>query len=201
MTDYPHPITFDKELTDEKLIFVAKLMLQSFDKSFRDTRDPDDDNYTFGTMFFKRTHNRLKKEFESEFCPFKIQILDRSNKFIFQIGQTPCRFFEEKNYYYPTKKGAFILNEQLSLFNDIGLPCYSNFLLMYSLDEDGFPLATVRFVSYDINENIVSYWEYNSSSFTPSIQSDDLYTPDNNAQKRTRNLSSKRKQNDKSNEN
>jgi hypothetical protein len=68
---------------------------------------------------------------------------------------------------------------------------------MYSLDEDGFPLVTVRFVSYDINENIVSFWEYNSSSFTPSIQSDDLYTPDNNTQKRTRNLSSKK---DKSNE-
>ncbi len=197
MTDYPHPSTFDKELTDEKLIFVAKLMLQSFDKSFRDTRDPDDDNYTFGTVFFKRTHNRLKKEFLSELCPFNIQILDKSNKFIFKIGQTPCRFFEEKNYYYPTKKGAFVLNEQLGLFNDIGLPCYSNFLLMYSLDEDGFPLVTVRFVSYDINENIVSFWEYNSSSFTPSIQSDNLYTPDNNTQKRTRNLSSKK---DKSNE-
>ena len=78
MTDYPHPSTFDKELTDEKLIFVAKLMLQSFDKSFRDTRDPDDDNYTFGTVFFKRTHNRLKKEFLSELCPFNIQILDKS---------------------------------------------------------------------------------------------------------------------------
>ncbi len=36
-----------------------------------------------------------------------------------------------------------------------------------------------------------------SSSFTPSIQSDDLYTPDNNTQKRTGNLSSKK---DKSNE-
>ena len=199
MTDYPHPSTFDKELTDEKLIFVAKLMLQSFDKSFRDTRDPDDDNYTFGTVFFKRTHNRLKKEFLSELCPFNIQILDKSNKFIFKIGQTPCRFFEEKNYYYPTKKGAFVLTEQLSLFNDIGLPCYSNFLLMFSLDEDGFPLATVRFVSYDINENIVSYWEHNSSSFTPSVQSDDLYTPDNNSHKRARNLSSKRA--GKSNEN
>ena len=126
MTDYPHPSTFDKELTDEKLIFVAKLMLQSFDKSFRDTRDPDDDNYTFGTVFFKRTHNRLKKEFLSELCPFNIQILDKSNKFIFKIGQTPCRFFEEKNYYYPTKKGAFVLNEQLGLFNDIGVKYLQN---------------------------------------------------------------------------
>lgn len=201
MTDYPHPSTFDKELTDDKLIYIAKLMLQSFDKSFRDTRDQDDDNYTFGTVFFKRTHNCFKREFKSGMCPFKIEIIDGTNKFIFKIGNTPCRFFEEKNYFYPTKKGAFVLNEQLSLFNDIGLPCYSNFLLMYSLDEDGFPLSTVRFVSYDNNENIVSFWEHNSSSFTPSIQSDDLYTPDNNAQKPKRNLSSKLKSKDKSNEN
>ncbi|MFV5490487.1 hypothetical protein [Acinetobacter sp. ASP199] len=201
MGNYPHPCTFDKELTDEKLIYVSKLMLSSFDKSFRDTRDPDDDNYTFGTVFFKRTHNRLKKEFESNTCPYNIQILDRTNKFIFQIGQTPCRFFEEKDYYNPTKKGAFVLNEQLSLFSDIGLPCYSNFYLMYSLDEDGLPLATVRFVSYDVNENIVSFWEYNSSSSSPSIPSDDLYTPDNRKPKRTRNLSSKRNKADRSDEN
>lgn len=198
MEQYPHPSTFDKELTDDKLTYIAKLMLQSFDKSFRDTRDQDDDNYTFGTVFFKRTHNCFLREFTSDLCPFKIQILDKTNKFIFKIGQTPCRFFEEKNYFYPTKKGAFVLNDQLSLFNDIGLPCYSNFLLMYSLDEDGFPLATVRFVSYDINGNIVSYWEYNSSSFTPSISTNDLYTPDANNQKRKRNLSSKRKIADKS---
>ncbi|OTG67302.1 hypothetical protein [Acinetobacter silvestris] len=201
MADYPHPSTFDNELTDEKLTYIAKLMLQSFDKSFRDTRDQDDDNYTFGTVFFKRTHNCFLREFRSNLCPFRIQILDKTNKFIFKVGQTPCRFFEEKNYYYPTKKGAFVLNDQLSLFSDIGLPYYSNFLLMYSLDEDGFPLATVRFVSYDINENIVSYWEYNSSSFTPSISTNDLYTPDSNNQKRARNLSSKRKTADKSNEN
>ena len=200
MIKYPHPTIFDKELTDEKLTYIAKLMLQSFDKSFRDTRDQDDDNYTFGTVFFKRTHNCFLREFSSDACPYKIDILDKTNKFIFQIGQTPCRFFEEKNYFYPTKKGAFILNEQLNLFNDAGLPCFSNFLLMYSLDEDGFPLATVRFVSYDINENIVAFWEYNSSSTSLSIPSDDLYTPDNSKPKRARQLSSKRNKANKSDE-
>ena len=191
MTEFPHPSTVDIELTNDKLNHIAKLMLKSFDKSFRDTRDLDDDNYTFGTMFFKRTHNCFKREFQSTSFPFKIEIIDKSNKFIFKIGGTPCRFFEEKSYFHPTKKGAFSLKDQLSLFNDIGIPCYSNFLLMYSLDEDGFPLATVRFVSYDINENIVSLWEYNSSNSSPAIQSDDLYTPTSSPRKIQRVLSSK----------
>lgn len=201
MVKYPHPSIFDKELTDDKLTYIAKLMLQCFDKSYRDTRDIDDDNYTFGTVFFKRTHNCLKREFLDDSCPYKFEIIDKTNKFIFKVGQTPCRFFEEKNYFYPTKKGAFVLTEQLSLFNEIGLPCYSNFLLMYSIDEDGFPLANIRFVSYDINENIVAFWEYNSSSFAPSIQTNDLFTPDSNGKKRTRNLSSKRNKANKSQEN
>ncbi len=51
MVKYPHPSTFDKELTDDKLTYISKLMFQSFDKTFKDTRDIDDDNYTFGTMF------------------------------------------------------------------------------------------------------------------------------------------------------
>ena len=81
MTDYPHPSTFDKELTDEKLIFVAKLMLQSFDKSFRDTRDPDDDNYTFGTVFFKRTHNRANSNMRCD--SFKSHmIINKLSKFL-----------------------------------------------------------------------------------------------------------------------
>lgn len=203
MVKYPHPSFFDKELTDDKLSFIAKIMLLSFDKSFRDTRDIDDDDYTFGTMFFKRTHLGFKREFQSHECPFNIKILNRNNKFIFQLGQTACRFFEETDYYHPTKKGAFILDlqPQPSLFDDqIGIPVFSNFYLKYSIDEDGYPLATVVFVSYDINTNIVAFWEYNSSSLTPSIPSDDLFTPDS-SNKRNRALSSKLKKADESNEN
>ncbi len=200
MTGYPHPSTFDKELTDEKLNFISNLMLQVFNSSVRDIKDQYDDNYTFSTNYFKRTVNCFRHEFRREECPFLIIISNDTNKFIFQIGQTECRFFEEKDYFNPTKKGAFIrdIQPQHSLFNeDLGIPIFSNFYLMSYLDEDNHRMPTVVFVSYDINKNIVSFWEYNSSSFTPSIQSDDLYTPDNNRQKRTRNLSSKK---DKSNE-
>lgn len=196
MTKYPHPSHFDNKLTQDKLEYIAKLMLASFDKSFRDTRDIDDDNYTFGTVFFKRTHNCFKREFQSNSRPFPIKILNRTNKFIFEIGNTACRFFEEKSYIFPSKKGAFIRDEekQLSLFNEIGTPIYSNFFLMYSLDEDGLPLSNVVFVSYDINENIVAFWEHNSTSSSPSIHSEDLYTPSSgNTQKRSRSLSSKHK--------
>ncbi len=200
MAKHPHPCTFDEQLTDEKLNFIAKLMLQVFDKSFRDTRDIDDDNYTFGTMFFKRTHRCFLREFKSDDCPFDIKILNKTNKFIFQIGQTACRFFEEKDYFHPTKKGAFIRDEQPSLFEEIGVPIYSNFFLMYSNDDDGFPLATVLFVSYDINGNIVSFWEYNSTNTSPSIQSEDLYTPNDNVDRRKRILSSKNKKTTKSND-
>ncbi|PIL59635.1 hypothetical protein B4N90_21195, partial [Acinetobacter baumannii] len=58
--------------------------------------------------------------FNDEQCPFDIKVLNRTNKFIFQIGQTPCRFFEEKDYFHPTKKGAFVstIQPQLSLFNE-----------------------------------------------------------------------------------
>ncbi len=203
MVKYPHPSTFDKELTDDKLTYISKLMFQSFDKTFKDTRDIDDDNYTFGTMFFKRTHNCFIREFNDEQCPFDIKVLNRTNKFIFQIGQTPCRFFEEKDYFHPTKKGAFVstIQPQLSLFNEeIGIPVFSNFYFMYSLDEDEIPLVTVVFVSYDANKNIVSFWEYNSSSFVPAIYSDDLYTPDGNNNKRSRKLSSKHRKESGSNE-
>ncbi|MHA3060887.1 hypothetical protein ACX1N5_10265 [Acinetobacter sp. ANC 4636] len=203
MVKYPHPSAFDKELTDDKLTYISKLMLQTFDKTFKDTRDIDDDNYTFGTMFFKRTHNCFFREFSSDQCLFNIKILDKTNKFIFQIGQTSCRFFEEKDYFHPTKKGAFVstIQPQPSLFNEeVGIPVFSNFYLMYSLDEDELPMATVVFVSYDTNKNIVSFWEYNSSSLTPAIHSDDLYTPDGNSNKRPRNLSSKRRKDNKSNE-
>lgn len=204
MTKYSHPSVFDKELTDDKLNYVSKLMLQVFDSSLRDINDKFDDNYTFSTNYFKRTLNCLSFEFNSESCPYKIEISNSSNKFIFQIGETLCRFFEEKDYFNPTKKGAFVrdVQPQPSLFNeDIGLPIFSNFYLMYSTDEDGNALPTVVFVSYDINKNIVSFWEYNSSSSSPSIPSDDLYTPDNHSPKRTRNLSSKRKKADRSDEN
>ena len=40
-----------------------------------------------------------------------------------------------------------------------------------------------------------------SSSFAPSIQTNDLFTPDSNGKKRTRNLSSKRNKANKSQEN
>lgn len=203
MIEYPHPTVFDKELSNKKLTYIAKLMLQVFDTSLRDIKDKYDDRYTFSTNFFKRTVNCFTHEFQSEDCPFKIEILNDSNKFIFQLGQTSCRFFEEKDYLHPTKKGAFIrdIQPQRSLFDeDIGLPIFSNFYLMTHLDEDNNRMPTVVFVSYDTNKNIVSFWEYNSSSFTPSIQSDDLYTPDSNNQKRTRNLSSKHKKANKSND-
>ena len=88
MTEFPHPSTFDIELTNDKLNHIAKLMLKSFDKSFRDTRDLDDDNYTFGTMFFKRTHNCFKREFQSTSFPFKIEIIDKSNKFIGGVSKS-----------------------------------------------------------------------------------------------------------------
>lgn len=198
MIEYPHPSHFDKALSDDLLNYVAKLMLQSFDSSYKSTRDPYDDNYTFGTVFFKRNHNLFNEEFNNDLCPYDIKVIDRSNKFIFKIGDTYCRFFEEKNYFHPTKKGAFVLQPQLSLFNDIGLPSYSNFLLMYTLDEDNLPLPVVRFVSYDINGNIVAFWEHNASNTTPSIPTNDLYTPSPNTPKRPRNMSSKHKQDNES---
>ena len=108
MTKYPHPSHFDNKLTQDKLEYIAKLMLASFDKSFRDTRDIDDDNYTFGTVFFKRTHNCFKREFQSNSRPFPIKILNRTNKFIFEIGNTACRFFFFFIYIFPSKKGSFI---------------------------------------------------------------------------------------------
>lgn len=59
MTKYPHPSVFDKELTDDKLNYISKLMLQVFDSSLRDIKDKFDDNYTFSTNYFKRTLNCL----------------------------------------------------------------------------------------------------------------------------------------------
>lgn len=171
----PHPSKFDNALTDENLGFFANQILDVYDQTVQDLSRPEDDNYTFGTSLFGRTKNKLNNLIVEDKCPINVKIIDGSNRFIFLMGQSECRFFND-NFLAPKKRGAFVRSEQLDLFAiDASQPVFWNFVVQSTSVEDEPP--RIIFAGYDLYHNLASVWEHNSTRSHLSLV-DEFITPD-----------------------
>lgn len=171
----PHPSSFDDALTDENLGFFANEMLSVYDQTVQDLSRPEDDNYTFGTSLFGRTKNKINNLIIQNQCPIKIKVVDGSNRFIFLMGHSECRFFND-DFLAPRKRGAFVRSEQLDLFAvDANKPVFWNFVVQSPLTEEDQP--RIIFAGYDLYHNLVSVWEHDTNKTYLSLV-DEFITPD-----------------------
>ncbi len=155
----PQPIHYHSDLTHERLLIIAKLLLDEYDKTLDDLSSDTDDNYTRGCAFFGRQKNRIKQSALANIYPW-LQIMNSANDLVFKIGSVPCRFSSDDPN-SPKKKAVLTANHyQKSFFDEIEsdeMPCRFCFIINAEGFDDEEP--KVVFIGYDAYDVAKCQWE------------------------------------------
>ena len=173
----PQPIHYHSDLTHERLLIVAELLLDEYNKTLDDLSSETDDNYTRGCASFGRQKNRIKQSVLANTYPW-LQIMNSTNDLVFKIGSIPCRFSND-NPNSPKKKAVLTANRyQMSFFDEIEsdeMPCRFCFII----DDEGFgeDEPKVVFIGYDAYDLAKCQWESGAIRTLHNVNPTDIPAP------------------------
>lgn len=157
----PHPSSFYTDLTDDRLGVVASRLLDLRYSTLREMTSPYDDNYTREGSIFGRSRNMLI-DLALRGGLSWMELINPGMDVTFRIGQVPCRFFRDDPN-HPEKSGFFKRNAVDDLFAvDESQPVMWRFVVERALGEEGDD--RVHFVGYNVYQEKVSEWVYQSSA-------------------------------------
>lgn len=154
----PPPVHYHPDLTHDRLVIVAQILLDEFYRTVDDLSSETDDNYTRGCASFGRQKNRIKQLALSGTYPW-LQIMNTTNDLVFKIGGVPCRFScdDPEN---PRKDAVLTINRyQMSFFDEVDneQPCRYCFIIDSRLLAELEP--NVVFMGFDANGNVKCQWQ------------------------------------------
>lgn len=155
------PWDFEPKLSEERLIIIAKALLDVYDEVQRELATELDSNYTRGTTTFGRQKNKIIQLCTSKKYGDWLDLRNTSNDLTFAIGGIPFRFFCD-DHEKPHKPGFWRKNEQDNLFSsDDDVPVYWRFIIEKPLTEEDE--ASVYVVGANANQEVVCEWKYDES--------------------------------------
>lgn len=153
----PQPWDFLPTLSEERLIVIAKALLDIFDEVQRDLSTPLDDNYTRGTTTFGRQKNKIIRLCLSDKYDW-LDLRNTSNDLTFAIDGIPFRFFSD-DHEKPKKPGFWRRNTQDNLFPaEENEPVYWRFIVEKPLADEAE--ASVYVIGANSNQDVVCEWKY-----------------------------------------
>lgn len=159
--DYPHPSTFQPDLTDERLSTIAARMLDVRYLTIRQMDTEYDDNYTRECPVYGRTRKMLILLARGKTLPwFNIKCMGMGVDIF--IGNVTCKFFRD-DLENPEKAGFFKRDDFLCLFDeDDNVPVLWRFVIERALTEEDED--QVYFVGYNKFNEMISKWHYETGA-------------------------------------
>lgn len=154
------PWDFAPALSENKLVIVARALLDVFDEVQRELATDLDDNYTRGTTTFGRQKNKIIQLALSKKHDW-LDLRNTSNDLTFSISGIPFRFFSD-DHEKPHKPGFWRKNAQDNLWatNDQD-PEYWRFIVEKPFAEEGE--AAVYVVGANTNQEVICVWKYDEA--------------------------------------
>lgn len=156
-----HPSEFFPDLREERLVYIAQLLLDTRNQVIDHTNLDWDCSYTRGTRVFGCSRNRLLQEAASGKHDW-LSPCHAGMDFTLKIGQIPVRYFQDDPD-QPEKNGFFKRNATDNLFEpDDQMPVMWRFVVevaVSDLDED-----KVFFIGYNSMQEEICRWTYQSQA-------------------------------------
>ncbi|MCC7680848.1 hypothetical protein [Janthinobacterium sp. FW305-128] len=159
--DYPHPSTFQPDLTDERLSTIAAKMLDVRYLTIRQMDTEYDDNYTRECPVYGRTRKMLILLARGKTLHwFNVKCMGMGVDIF--IGNVTCKFFRD-DLENPEKAGFFKRDGFLCLFEeDDNVPVLWRFVIERALTEEDED--QIYFVGYNKFNEMISKWHYEAGA-------------------------------------
>lgn len=157
MQNYPAPWEFSPELTEDRLVVIAEVLLKVQEDTYELLSSKFDDNYTRATATFGRQKNRIVS-----LCLAKkydwLGIVNPNNDYTITIGGIPIRSFTDDPE-DPKKPNFFRRNSMDQLFSsEKSIPTIWRFVVERpEFEGEG---GRVHFAGYNELEEALSLWTY-----------------------------------------
>jgi hypothetical protein len=165
------PSKFSLDLSEERLITLCDLALDTISDSIQDSGTEDDTAWTRGCLSYGRLQGLMFRLTKDKNYPW-ISLVNKTMDFTVRIGNTLIQFMID-DAFQPKKTHRLAANSledtQLSLLLESNTSLeVVTWRLFIGIDKDSFntePTATI--VGYDINKNSICWWSYEDSIQTP----------------------------------
>jgi hypothetical protein len=153
----PQPVSFNKNLSAERLDFIAGLLLDELYATEDDLTRPTDNGYTRGCTTFMRQRNRIIAEAVSGRQDW-LTVPNPRNDLVFAIGGVPCRFSNDDPS-NPTKDAVLTANRYQTDFLDFVTSTEpARFCFVIDRGYNGAEDPRVEFLGFTTDDTLACRW-------------------------------------------